>query len=333
MKHLNLSSLGVLIYFALLLSNVSVFGQNTDDGKPKISFQGVLKTASGEPVPDAEYSFVFSFWRSKDGTANTDKLPKAGSTEQWIESVSLSVEGGIYSHNLGSITDLNPENFNGPVYLNIKVGGKDILPRTEFTYSPFSFSVATAQKVACSGAVGDIKYSILPPDKFKNVNGSCWVPLDGRTLSDSDQLYLQGVTQLPNAGGMFLRSQDFNAVSGTESWKPRNSSNNDPDRDHTSGIGSYQGYTMESHAHNGVTSYDGVHQHRIDNIFVRGNESGGSGSDQWTIANQQVDDQGVKTSYFTTYEGGHSHTFVTYSTGGSETRPINLNFWIYIRIN
>jgi hypothetical protein len=328
MKHLNLSSLGVLIYFALLLSNVSVFGQNTDDGKPKISFQGVLKTASGEPVPDAEYSFAFSFWRSKDGTANADKLPKIGSNEQWVETVDLPVAGGIYSHNLGSITDLNPENFNGPVYLNIKVNSKDILPRTEFTYSPFSFSVATAQKVACSGAVGDIKYSILPPDKFKNVNGSCWVPLDGRTLSDSDQLYLQGVTQLPNAGGMFLRAQDFNVVSGTESWKPKNSSNNDPDRDHTSGIGLMQGNTIESHGHNGETNQNGQHKHEIKKIYVRGNEDG-SGGDQWTVANSG----GTETSYTTTDAGEHSHTFSTYATGSAETRPKNMNFWIYIRIN
>lgn len=323
MKHLNLSSLGVLIYFALLLSNVSVFGQNTDDGKPKISFQGVLKTASGEPVPDAEYSFVFSFWRSKDGTANTDKLPKAGSTEQWIESVSLSVEGGIYSHNLGSITDLNPENFNGPVYLNIKVGGKDILPRTEFTYSPFAFSVATAQNVVCSGAVGDIKYSILPPDKFNEVNGDCWVPLDGRSLSSTDKLHSLGVTILPNAGGMFLRAQEFQASMGPESWRPKNSSVDwDRDRTHSSPIGIVESQEFQAHSH-GAHVNDPGHIHAI------------------ALHNNPLDGYNAKNAGFGTAEPIGKVTEPAFTgiqvtvdpVGGFETRPVNMNFWIYIRIN
>ncbi len=333
MKHLNLSSLGVLIYFALLLSNVSVFGQNTDDGKPKISFQGVLKTASGEPVPDAEYSFAFSFWRSKDGTANADKLPKIGSNEQWVETVDLPVAGGIYSHNLGSITDLNPQNFNGPVYLNIKVNNKDILPRTEFTYSPYSFSVASAQKVVCSGAVGDIKYSILPPDKFKNVNGDCWVPLDGRTLSDTDELYSLGVTTLPNAGGMFLRSQDFNAVSGTESWKPKNSSDNDPDRDPATVPGSVQAEALKAHNHTGTTDNDGTHQHGPHKT-VRADNDDNDGTNNY-VTYDDCDYCGYEKEdfYVKANSSQHTHNFTTNNTGGTETRPKNLNFWIYIRIN
>jgi hypothetical protein len=79
--------------------------------------------------------------------------------------------------------------------------------------------VSKAYQAVCSGAVGDIKYSLLPPDKFKDVNGDCWVPLDGRTLSSTDALYLyqQGVTTLPNAGGTFIRTQDFAASTFTES--------------------------------------------------------------------------------------------------------------------
>jgi hypothetical protein len=61
-----------LIFPALLLLQVPAFGQIV----PKLSFQGVLKTASGEPVPDGEYTFTFSFWKSLSGTANSDKLLK-----------------------------------------------------------------------------------------------------------------------------------------------------------------------------------------------------------------------------------------------------------------
>lgn len=316
-----------LIIPGLLLFQTQSFGQIV----PKISFQGVLKTASGEPVPDGEYTFTFSFWKSLSSTANADKLLKIGATDfnnpsnQWAETVTLGVAGGIYSHNLGSVTPLNPKNFEGPepVYLNIKVGGKDILPRTEFTYAPLSFSTAYAQKVVCSGAVGDIKYSILPPEKFKDVNGDCWVPLDGRTLSNTDELYSLGVTTLPNAGGMFLRSQDFTAVSGTESWKPKNSSNNDPDRDHNTAPGSVQSDLLKSHNHTATSTVDDPgHRHNID----LDDSSGGGG----------IDDAGESGEGSTTTAS--AVTGITVSTtisnsGGSETRPKNLNFWIYIRIN
>lgn len=333
-----------LIIPGLLLFQTQSFGQIV----PKISFQGVLKTASGEPVPDGEYTFTFSFWKSLSSTSNSDKLLKIGATDfnvpsnQWAETVTLGVAGGIYSHNLGSVTPLNPKNFEGPVYLNIKVGGKDILPRTEFTYAPFSFSVANAQKVVCSGAVGDIKYSILPPDKFKDVNGACWVPLDGRTLSNTDSLFKLGVHTLPNAGGMFLRSQDFNAIAGTESWKPKNTSDNDPGRDHTSQIGLLQGDTVEVHTHTGTTTSPGFHTHTYrDKYYIQwsydcSSQSSGSAfdvyenycseDDSFTRIRQTGDPYG-------TPDGGHTHDIKTSPYGGLETRPKNLNFWIYIRIN
>ena len=316
-----------LIIPGFLLFQTQAFGRIV----PKISFQGVLKTASGEPVPDGEYTFTFSFWKSLSSTANADKLLKIGATDfnnpsnQWAETVTLGVAGGIYSHNLGSVTPLNPKNFDGPVYLNIKVGGKDILPRTEFTHAPFSFFVANAQKVVCSGAVGDIKYSILPPDKFKDVNGDCWVPLDGRTLSNTDELYSHGVTTLPNAGGMFLRAQDFIAEAGTESWRPKNSSNNDPDRDHNTAPGLVQSDTLESHIHTAMSTVkDDGHTHNIDLDGIAASSEDG------------VDDAGESNEG--TAQTEKAKTGITVTTtidpaGGAETRPKNLNFWIYIRIN
>lgn len=312
----------------LILDQLVGFAQSS---VPKISFQGVLKTASGAPVPDGEYTFTFSFWSSLTGTSNADKLLKIGATDpsipsnQWTETVALGVAGGIYSHNLGSVTPLNPLNFNGPVYLNIKVGGKDLVPRTEFTYAPFSFSVASAQRVVCSGAVGDIKYSILPPDKFKDVNGDCWVPLDGRALSTTDALYAQGVTTLPNAGGMFIRAQDFSVVSGSEAWKPKNNSDNDPGRTSATAPGSFQGDDNKSHTHTGTTSTNGNHTHSW-NFGLEGDDSGSGGSyDEFTRRPGSTGDAIAAA-------GNHSHTFTTDASGG-EARPKNLNFWIYIRIN
>jgi hypothetical protein len=311
--------------------------------QPTISFQGVLKKANGEAVPDGEYNFVFSFWKSLSGTANSDKLLKIGQTDpnnasnQWTEEVTLAVAGGIYSHFLGSITPLNPLNFNGSVYLNVKVSGKDLVPRTQFTYAPFAFAVETAQKVVCSGAVGDVKYSILPPDKFKDVNGDCWVPMDGRTLNSGDKLQqVTGMSSIPNAGGLFLRAQDFAIVSGSEAWKPKSASDNDPDRSETSAIG-FQTDEFRWHQHSGQTADAGWHAHGYKDKWFNeqsnGNQGfGGSGDTDYDNSNP-VTNSSYQNDRTTDGAGVHSHSFTTWGTGHHETRPKNLNLWIYIRIN
>lgn len=331
-KSATLLFLRCLICSGLLLTHVQAFSQ------AKISFQGVLKTASGEPVPDGDYEFTFSFWKSLSGMLNTDKLLKKGATDfntasnQWSETVMLTVAGGIYSHNLGSVTELNPANFEDEVYLNIKVGSKDIVPRTQFTYAPFSFSTDYAQTVVCSGALGDVKYSILSPEKFKDVNGDCWVPLDGRTLATTDKLYSMGVTILPNAGGMFLRAQDFNAIPGTEYWKPKNTSDNDPERDHNSTIGMVQQDTIQAHKHTGTTNNDGSHQHtNQENALADNDDNDGIGYYIGGRGNSFNNDGG--TGFIKSDGSEHTHQFTTNSTGDTETRPKNMNFWIYIRIN
>ncbi|MFN7266808.1 MAG: hypothetical protein ACK5VB_04885 [Bacteroidota bacterium] len=206
----------------LLISGLFLLQNDSMAQSATILFQGILKTASGAPVPDGNYTFTFTLWSSLNGTANTDKLLIAGATDyniganQWSETVTLKVMGGIYSHQLGSVTPLNPRNFQALVYLNISVGGRDLVPRSGLVYSPYAFFVSTAYQAVCSGAVGDIKYSLLPPDKFKDVNGDCWVPLDGRTLASGDALSGYGVASLPVVGGTFIRAQDFTGDSNIE---------------------------------------------------------------------------------------------------------------------
>ena len=322
-----ISLLRYILIPGLLLVSQSITAQQD----AFINYQGILKLASGEPAADGDYDFTFSFWSSATGTANSDKLLKIGASDpnvpanQWSETITLSVAGGVFSHNLGTVTPMNPKNFTGPVYLNIRVGSKDLVPRTEFSYSPYSFFVYNTRTVVCSGAVGDVKYSILPPDKFKEANGDCWVPLDGRTLSSSDVLrQAYGVTTLPNAGGQFIRTQDFTAVSGTEYWKPKNSSNLDPDRNSSTPIGTLQNGSLTTHTHTIATG--GSHNH----AFTRRNQSqadNGNTADNTVSSNNHS----VSGTVTTSTNGAHGHT--VNSLGGSETRPVNTNFWIYIRIN
>jgi hypothetical protein len=319
---------GFLLIMGILSIGHPVVAQQQD---AYINYQGILKLASGEPAADGDYDFTFSFWSSETGTANTDKLLKIGATDpnvpsnQWSETVTLSVAGGVYSHNLGSVTPMNPKNFTGPVYLNIRVGNKDLVPRTQFTYSPYSFFVYNTRTVVCSGAVGDVKYSILPPDKFREANGDCWVPLDGRTLAATDVLnQTYGIATLPNAGGQFIRTQDFAADGGTEYWKPQNSSDRDPERTSATPAGTLQSGTLTTHIH--TMSSDGNHSHS----YVRKGaaESNNGNVNDNTVSSNNNDLSGG--TAYTTTDGAHGHTV---ASTGSETRPVNMNFWIYIRIN
>jgi hypothetical protein len=233
------------------------FGQSSN---PKISIQGTLKKASGEPVDDGYYRVTFKLYNDLT----------AGSVVWQETSDSVEVNGGIYSHSLGSVTALTTTAFMTTAYLGVKVGSYEMTPRTEITYAPYAFAVYSA---ICSGAVGDVKFSILNPTQFAAENGNCWVPLDGRSISGTKlNTYLSSI---PNAGGMFLRAQEFGGSYG------QNASNNDPDRTYSSTIATAQSDTYKSHNHSTSVSTNGDHSHTyIDSYFSErnGNNDGTRGS-------------------------------------------------------
>jgi hypothetical protein len=279
---------------------------------PKISIQGTLKSASGSSVADGAYDVTFKLYSVQ-----------TGGTAVWEEDASVEVIGGIYSHYLGSITPLDPSDFITPLFLGVQVGSYELIPRTELAYSPYAFSVNSAQTVVCSGAVGDIKHSILNPAQFAAVNGACWVPMDGRPLAATDQLrIITGMANVPDGSGLFIRSQEFNG-----------GGDNDPGRDSNSPIASVQQDDIRSHNHTMGSS--GSHNHSIP--YDSG--GGGSGGNNPMLWFTNVEDQGTfhTNGAFangfasTDFDGNHTHTIN--NTGGAETRSKNLNLWVYIRIN
>ncbi len=297
-------TLFTLLFFALAITMTKA--QNE-----KISIQGTLKNANGTSVDDGSYSVTFKLYN--DETAGT---------VVWTETATVEVAGGIYSHNLGSVTNLPPSIFASTVYLGVKVGAYELTPRTELTYAPYALSVGFAQKVVCSGAVGDVKYSILNPTQFAAENGACWVPMDGRALAATDKIRtITGLTALPDAGGVFFRAQEFSG-----------GANNDPDRTSASTIAQLQGEALKAHNHTGTTNTDGAHQHTNQEAAMADNDDfdgvgiyiGGRGS--------SFNNEGG--SGFIRSDGSaHDHDFTTNNSGGTETRPKNMNLWVYIRIN
>lgn len=263
---------------------------------PKISIQGTLKTANGSSAVDGTYNVTFRLYTME-----------TGGTHLWEENAMVEVIGGIYSHYLGSVTPLVPANFANTLYLGVRIGSYELVPRTELAYSPYAFSVAVAQKVVCSGAVGDVKYSILNPTQFAAENGDCWVPMDGRSLATSDKLrQVTGMTSVPDAGGLFLRSQEFSG-----------GADNDPGRNSGTAIATVQQDELQSHNHTMQSA--GAHNHPMGTRGFQGDGLKG--------ADGSFDDQDA----YTQSAGAHTHAID--NTGGAETRPVNLNLWIYIRIN
>lgn len=298
------------VFAAFLL--VCVCAVQAQAQNPKISIQGTLKTANGASVLDDSYAVTFKLYNVE-----------TGGTALWQEDATVEVIGGIYSHYLGSVTPLNPADFVGTLYLGVKVGSYELVPRSELAYSPYSFSVAVAQKVVCSGAVGDVKYSILNPTQFDAENGDCWVPMDGRALATTDKLrQITGLANVPDGSGLFLRSQEFSG-----------GADNDASRNSATAIATVEQDDLESHNHS--MNNAGTHNHSIP--YDSG--GGGVGATNPMLYFTNVQDQGVFHTNgalangfaSTEYDGSHTHTIN--NTGGGETRPKNLNFWIYIRIN
>jgi len=290
---------------------------------PTISIQGTLKDATGSSVADGTYTVNFRLFYAE-----------SGGSAVWQEEAPVEVVGGIYTHYLGSVTPLNPANFGNVLYLGLKVGNYELNPRTKLTYAPYTFSANVAQKVFCSGAVGDVKYSVLDPVQFAAVNGDCWVPFDGRALAGNSQLrQITGWSSLPDVGGTFLRAQEFPG-----------SPDRDPGRTSGSAIASVQAEELKSHGHN---VSDPGHVHGAGGplyVYPLALTTGGGGS---TLGNSNTLNTDILTPTasigfspfivnFNPYGGGNSNSTTgisVSSSGGGETRPVNTNLWVYIRIN
>ncbi|NVM66875.1 hypothetical protein FHW88_005193 [Mucilaginibacter sp. SG538B] len=93
------------------------------------------------------------------------------------------------------------------------------------------------------GAIGDVKYSVLPPDKFKEENGNGWALMDDKIpLQGSDLNTKHGITSLPDARGLFIRSLNLN----------RNDEKGDPyakENKRARSVGEYQGDAVGKHTH------------------------------------------------------------------------------------
>ena len=315
-----------LIIFTLMLFCVTCFNTFAQQTK-KISLQGFLKDANGKAVPDSKkYEITFKLYATP-----------TGGTPAWTEVTTVDVTGGVYSTYLGS-TPSNPIDGlswgTSTYHVGVTIGGVELTPRTELTFAPYSLGSPFAEKanyVVCSGAIGDVKYSILNPQQFAAVNGNCWVPMDGGNMSGSKLAAIIGGSTVPNAGGLFLRGQP----------SQNGATNYDPERSPGSAIAQIQqdDYKYHFHSYSSTVSINGTTASGGDYSMVFANQkfvpNGDAGSAYALTPYPTLGETHTKTV------PSHSHTFSASGTasgnsnnsGGNETRPKNLNLWTYIRIN
>jgi hypothetical protein len=110
-----------------ILMALVMFQASAADVPRTMSYQGVLRDAAGDPVPDGAYSITFALY----------SLP-AGGTALWTETQSVSVEGGVMSAVLGSVTPLALA-FDASYWLGVSIDGNpELSPRVELTSAPYA---------------------------------------------------------------------------------------------------------------------------------------------------------------------------------------------------
>jgi hypothetical protein len=168
--------------------------------------------------------------------------------------------------------------------------------------------------------IGTIIASMLEFEKFQDVAGNTWKPADGRKVSaKSKYAKLTGNTTLPDLRGMFLRGlNQFDPLTG-----PRLDKYKDPDgRGRKAGKPQDDATSLPKNKKSpfkGMAASAGDHSH----VYFKALRVGGrSGSE----------DRAASEASTTGSAGDHTHTVLITAGGDSETRPVNIAVFYYIKI-
>ena len=134
-----------------------------------MSYQGVLRDGSGDPVPDGSYNVTFRLYDVE-----------TGGTALWSEGQPLTATGGIISAYLGSVVPLTTLEFDVPYWLAIAIEyGPELTPRTPLTTVPFAAHAAFADR--CD-EVDDHDWETSGDDLYRGIGnvGIGMPPVDAR---------------------------------------------------------------------------------------------------------------------------------------------------------
>lgn len=189
--------------------------------------------------------------------------------------------------------------------------------------------------------VGTIISSMLKPEDFQiNLTPGIWVPADGRPYQDSQYFKLTGELTVPDLRGMFVRGLNlFEEGFAKPASEPKDTDDSRKagklqlDTTRNPRINGFQIAIGGDHSHT-TSGESNPHTHTASttarteggpNTFGDGNERGMKPHGSTNIGNNTAGH-----SHNIPISGAHQHTL----TGGdSETRPINVAVYFYIKIN
>ena len=162
-----------------------------------------------------------------------------------------------------------------------------------------------------NSSVGDVVYSILPPELFEQTHAGRWALLDGADLAPDTGLYKflekqgrldllskdEGPVKLFDARGVFLRG--LNLARDPKQGDPAGAAR---------AVGSQQGDQVGRHRHDAT-------------VFTKSQRTGLASQDRFTAP--RWDDGGL------TRQTGYSDTA---SETDVETRPANIALYVYVKI-
>lgn len=173
--------------------------------------------------------------------------------------------------------------------------------------------------------IGDVKYSVLPPEAFTNIHGKEWAlaagqetyAIDGRSVvvSKTKLGKLLQIDRLPDARGMFIRGVDDGRLIDTDHGRNVEFGSNDYQKD-TTRIPRERRFT-------GETGKNGAHTHRYGNTK----------EDVAASSYHAVNDAQNEGSFETSKNGLHQHELHIDGGGDQETRPVNIAMYVYIKVN
>jgi len=150
-----------------------------------ISFQGMLKDSAGSLVTGTR-EITFRICSALQG-----------GTVLWNEMQTVSVEAGLYSVQLASVTSFPADLFNGDArYLGIVIGGTELAPRVMILTVPYAFKAASSDTAAhatyadSAGSSGTAGAVLLGPTTIQSTSAAnaIWVKSTSGTAASFESV-------------------------------------------------------------------------------------------------------------------------------------------------